>query len=150
MELNKSLIISAFPGVGKSFLFKESSNDYLISDSDSSKFPKDEFPENYIDHIKSLIGEKDIILVSSHEEVRNALRADGIDFILVYPSLNCKGEYIKRYIERGSPNSFVTMMIENWEKFINQCKNQLGCKKYELEPEEYLSDIIPQIIEDND
>ena len=44
-----SIIISGFPGLGKSVLYKENKVNY--SDSDSSKFSKKNFPENYIKHI---------------------------------------------------------------------------------------------------
>ena len=50
---NKGVIISGFPGVGKSHLVnqaKKSGNELL--DSDSSTFDKKNFPENYIKHIK--------------------------------------------------------------------------------------------------
>jgi hypothetical protein len=44
--MNKTYIVAGFPGIGKSWL----KNKYgeKISDSDSSTFPKDEFPQNYI------------------------------------------------------------------------------------------------------
>ena len=67
-----TLVVSAFPGCGKSHLFRNK-GDKKILDSDSSTFDKSQFPENYINHIKSNIGDVDMILVSSHKEVRDAL-----------------------------------------------------------------------------
>ena len=40
-------IISAFPGCGKSHLFRVAGDSIKILDSDSSKFDKDHFPANY-------------------------------------------------------------------------------------------------------
>ena len=47
-------IILGFPGVGKSYCkeyFK--GTDTKIQDSDSSEFPKNDFPNNYLNHIKN-------------------------------------------------------------------------------------------------
>jgi hypothetical protein len=51
-EMYNTILISAFPGTGKSFLFNNTK--LKILDSDSSKFDKSKFPENYID-ISNLI-----------------------------------------------------------------------------------------------
>lgn len=66
----QTLVISAFPGCGKSHFFREN-KDKEVLDSDSSKFDKTHFPQNYIEHIKSNLGKVDIIMVSSHKEVRD-------------------------------------------------------------------------------
>ena len=77
----RSIIISAFPSMGKSMLYKENRISY--SDSDSSKFNKKNFPNNYIKHIKRKMKEKDLIFVSSHISVREALLKENIPFIYV-------------------------------------------------------------------
>jgi predicted nucleotidyltransferase len=81
----KTRIISAFPGTGKTYFYNK--NKETTMDSDSSQFSgvKDQngnntkernpnFPKNYIEHIKENIGKYEFILVSSHKEVRNALK----------------------------------------------------------------------------
>ena len=106
-------VISGFPGVGKSYLFNNT--DLKVLDSDSSNFSwiKDsegrntkernpDFPQNYIDHIKKNIGKVDIILTSSHDVVRKALKESCIDYILVHPNIRAKEEYIERYTQRGN------------------------------------------------
>lgn len=143
------LIISAFPGCGKSTIFKcaESYNlircnvykneqgevevdvpdlepgDVPIYDSDSSNFPKEGFPQNYIDHIKDILVRHDhvVIMVSSHQAVREAMSLAGIQYRLVYPKRELKEEFIQRYKDRGSPEVFVTMMEEKWDTFIDSC-----------------------------
>lgn len=84
-------IISAFPGTGKSWLFKNYPG--LFLDSDSSDFSwtspgvrNPDFPSNYITHIKQNIGKYKKIFVSSHDVVRKALVENGIPFTLVYRS----------------------------------------------------------------
>jgi hypothetical protein len=144
----ETIIISAFPGVGKSYLFANS--DKLILDSDSSNFDKSDFPENYIKHIKKFIGVVDIICVSSHKEIRDALKINNINFTLVYPKLSDKETYIKRYKDRGSDNDFIKLLgsdndfikllVSNWDLWLSELKNQKGCKHLILKSDGFLSD----------
>ena len=136
----KTIIISAFPGCGKSHLFRNKGEKNIL-DSDSSTFDKSNFPQNYIQHIKSNIGSADLILVSSHKEVRDALVENGIDFTLVYPNRQIKDEYIKRYIDRGNNENFVNLLQKNWDNWMNELDEQIGCEKVELKTGLYLSDV---------
>lgn len=140
-DYKNTQIISAFPGCGKSHLYKNN-GDKIILDSDSSKFDKTNFPQNYIQHIKDNIGKADIILVSSHKEVRDELVKNNIDFTLVYPQIDTKLEYIERYIQRGSPESFINLLNNNWENWISELEAQTNCKKLVLKGNQYLSDVI--------
>lgn len=146
-------IISGFPGVGKSYLFNNTELKVLDSDSSNFSWIKDlegnntkernpEFPQNYIDHIKENIGKVDIILTSSHDVVRKALKESCIDYILVYPNIRAKEEYIERYKLRGNNESFIKMINENWDKFIIEMENEKFPIKIELDKFEYLSDLI--------
>jgi len=111
----KTLVISGFPGIGKSHFFRKN-KDKVVLDSDSSKFSwiekgirHPDFPNNYIKYIKENlayinplgVGKADIILVSSHKNVRDALVENDIPFTLVYPSRDIKEEYLQRYKDRG-------------------------------------------------
>lgn len=53
----ETVIISGFHGIGKSYFYNNNHKTLKISDSDSSKFDKKDFPNNYIKHIKKLIKE---------------------------------------------------------------------------------------------
>ena len=140
-----TIVISAFPGTGKTYL-KEQRTDLIIWDSDSSNFSKSpEFPQNYIDYIKLGIKlEKDIILVSSHKVVRDALVQAGIKFITVVPPIEAKEEYSQRYRERGSAESFIDLISNNWSDWLNEIYAKPGT--YLLFAGEYLSDIIDQLL----
>lgn len=140
------IVISAFPGTGKTYFAEKLGSKYKIADSDSSKYSTTplgdrniDFPTNYIAHIKKLMKEGyQFILVSSHKEVRVALKEAGINFIAVYPPLKAKKEYIRRYRERGNTEIFIKLLSNNWEAWI---------KDMQQEPEhmemfrDYLTDI---------
>lgn len=130
--MKKTFIISAFPGCGKSYCFNNYQDKFSMLDSDSSEFSwtKDtagnntsernpEFPQNYIQHIKKNIGKVDVIFVSSHEVVRNALAENGIKTIIVYPSKDLKREWIDRFRDRGNNEGFINFISDNWDRFID-------------------------------
>lgn len=148
------MIISGFPGIGKTYLFNTSINNPMslnlkISDSDSSKFDKDNFPNNYIEHILKIKDEYDIVLVSSHKSVRDELIKRDIPFVLVYPDKELKSIFMDRYKNRGSSEEFIKFMEDNFDKFVDECDNiseeHLYCFKYKLYDDYKLYDIIEKI-----
>ena len=146
IELTTPKVVCGFPGVGKSFLAKQTG----WQDSDSSKFSwigsgdskkrNPDFPANYVDHIRGCHG---IVLCSTHKEVRDALAAAGISFTLVYPRQDCKKEYIERYRKRGSPDSFITLLNKMWDDWIAEMETESrALHKVVLLPGEFLKDRI--------
>ncbi len=138
VKYRNTLLIAAFPGTGKSHLFRNP-GDKIVLDSDSSTFDKSDFPANYIRHIKENMGKADIICISSHKEVREALVDAGLHFLLVYPNISLKDEYVERYVERGSPQGFVDLISKNWDTWVSECGEQPNCDKMVLEHGEYIS-----------
>ena len=137
-------LISAFPGTGKSHYCNL---DYMPKgfaiDSDSSKFNKNNFPENYIQNIKEKISEGYArVFVSSHKEVRDALVKNGLYFTLIYPDKSLKHEYLERYKYRGNSSLFIELMEKNWDRWIGECQNQEGCEHIVLPSMIFISNVI--------
>lgn len=139
--MKNTIIISAFPACGKSYMCKHYNNKpYSMIDSDSSKFSwiyengvktnkrNPNFIPDYIKHIKENIGKVDVIFVSSHSEVRKALRENNLKYFIVYPSLDMKDEMLKRMKERGNDESFIKFQQDNYEKFITEIMEE--CELY--------------------
>ena len=130
-------IIAGFPGVGKSFYHNLHKNTTLDSDSskfswiieDGMKIRNPLFPYNYIQHIKENIGKCETIFVSTHIDVRNALRDNCLFFYLLYPDIKRKEEFIRRFKDRGSDQSFIDLVSDNWNIWVNECMdfNYDGC-----------------------
>jgi hypothetical protein len=145
MPQTKTEVIAGFPGVGKSYFCAH--NTYLnIIDSDSSLFSwiskgvrDPQFPDNYIEHIQKNIGEVDVIPVSSHKVVREALQEHKIAYTVVYPNLELKDEYIQRYRDRGNDENFIHMIEQNWDNFIKDIEAEAYPMKISLHAHEYLS-----------
>ena len=142
----KAKSICAFPGTGKSYFHHRSEK--VTIDSDSSKFDKADFPANYIRHIKEHMDKVDIILISSHKEVREALVKEGLEFTLVYPEDDLIYEYLQRFKDRGSPQAFIDLIQKNWNNWISDMQNQDGHERIELGKGEYLSDVLKEYIFD--
>lgn len=151
-------VISAFPGIGKTTLVQTNKNyidlessDYKWVDIDktlsieerkgTAKTINPDFPENYIQKIIELTDMGFNALISSHEEVREALQAQGIEYTIVLPSLDMKEEMINRYLSRGNQESFVNLLKANYEKFIEDLSMDPN-DKIVLKHGEYLSDIV--------
>ena len=141
----KIKVIVGFPATGKSY-YKNLNQNLRISDSDSSQFSwikkgerNPQFPNNYIQHIKQIMPDFSLIFVSSHELVRKGLVQEKIPFLLVYPKIELKTEYIRRIRERGNTEQFVKIISDNWNNWIHQLQYQKRCFHIELQSNEYIS-----------
>jgi hypothetical protein len=156
------ILICGFPGVGKTTCFKEDNfKNVKFIDSDSSKFPKDEFPHNYIKHISSFIlYEEDdlafpttINFISTHDVVLQELIRLKVRFNLVYPSKHIKSEYIQRYYDRKSPQSFIDLLEKNYDTWIDALASldvdEKYCNKIILNKRTYMSDALRLLLKDS-
>ncbi len=134
-EMHK-VIISGFPGIGKTYL-KQNNPQTIIADSDSSEYSwivnddgqkvrNPDFPKNYIQHISNLYEDDDteIILVSTHKDVREGLELAELPYIIVYPAKELKEQYLSRFERRGSPDAFLQVLSENWDAWIQDIENE--------------------------
>lgn len=139
-------VIAAFPATGKTFV---AALDHRFLDSDSSAFSwaspgvrSPLWPENYIAHITAALNRGDRVLVSTHAEVRAALRDAGIPFTLVYPDASLRDEYMDRMVRRGSPRALIQAIDQMWDAALAECAAQEGCEHVVLGPGKYLKDVL--------
>jgi len=142
------LLVSGFPGIGKTHYYNHAR--WRVLDSDSSLFSwmgsgankirNPSFPKNYVDHIKDALDTVDVILVSTHKTVRDALTEAKLTFTLVYPEAHLKHEYLQRFRDRGSDDKFIAMLDSNWDTFMSELEEQQDCKHVRLKYGEYLGD----------
>lgn len=127
-------IYSAFCGTGKSYLSKELENSIEI---ECWKYEDISFPKNIIADIKQQIGKKEYIFISTNPIVLKELYKDNIKFILIYPDIKLKREYMKRYIDRGSSNDFIKTLDTNWDMWIEEL-SKLNYDKIVLNENEFI------------
>ena len=152
-----TVVVSAFPACGKSFMSEglckdPNLKDLVYADSDSSQFGwitvdgervrNPDFIRDYMDHIKSLIGKVDVIFVSSHEPVRKALDAEGISWCYVVPSILLKEEWVGRMYLRGSDKKMIDFIANEWGDLVYFVPgdHEFCCASTTLQAGEYLAD----------
>lgn len=136
----KTVIISAFPGIGKIYAKKSTTLNVVDLNTNDFKFTNkivnscnirevnSEYPGNYLNKIKELINLKDnapdIIFISSHSDIRELLNKSEIPYFIIYPAINDKNKFITRYKERGNSDKFINNMEANWFKYIDGMINE--------------------------
>jgi hypothetical protein len=133
-------IIAAFCGTGKTYLCHNSNINCV--EFECWKYREGDFPNNYIQDIKSQIGKVDYIFISTDPVVLTKLYEYGITVILVYPKISLKKEYLKRYEDRKSAINFIKMLNKNWNKWITELEKQDYCEHVVLKKNQYLQNII--------
>lgn len=150
-KTTKTIIISAFPGSGKTTFAKEfkgrvldleSSDFKWKGDTDVDKVLNQDFPRNYIDTIIDAVkSEKYCAIIVSNEflnfEESKELSDMVENIIAIYP-LNdketgdsmdeyyndkIKNESLNRYKTMGKPDSFIKFISDNWDKLISDMEN---------------------------
>ena len=142
------IIISGFPGIGKTECAKRHSN---ILDLDSSSYHKGVrrsdpvWVDRYVLDIEQAFGSAmdnenvRYILVSSHREVREKMKERGVPYLFIAPDPACKNEYLIRYLKRGSSISFIDKLNYMWCKYIWPLEDEIVIR---LGKGEYLDDIL--------
>lgn len=157
------MIISAFSGSGKSYLAKIYSsvvdlepmdyhwiysNEIKMADCEIRKKNQKRtlnpaWPENYIHDILYHDNSGKIVLISGDDFIVDNLEKMGISCFNIFPSVNQKDTYIKRYIKRGNSDDYINFWQENFEWFINGKHKRLY--KIEMLDGEYLEDTLKRI-----
>lgn len=134
----KTIVISLFPGCESNYVSTENSitidsyrYSWLINEH-GVKVRNPDFPSNYINVIKDCIGKVNVIFVSSHGEVRDALRNNNIPYIYIRPNIDMRDKFVERYIDKGESDSFIEFMYDNWEGFILNDMSDTGTYMVEL------------------
>ena len=134
-----SIIVSAFPGLGKAYLKKNSDNlkivdlnsvEYKYSDNIANSIHYRElnpdYPNNFVEKVKELLKDEkpDVVFVPSHSDIRNALTKSNISYFVAYPSLRDRDNFISHYRKRGNSEKFCINMESNWDRFIDAIINE--------------------------
>lgn len=139
--MKKGIIIAGFAGVGKTVLankynniidleimnfkwnYEKEINDVEKRKGTTRKTRKVEWPENYIQAIVAATNTYDIVLISTDNEILEALDRKGMEYILCFPDIECKKEYLDRYRNRGNIEEFISKVGETFEELIESLKS---------------------------
>lgn len=138
----KTVLCASFCGTGKTFICENSQ----IKAVEVEYWKYKGLQKEFLQDVKKHIGIVDIIFLQTDAESLNILQQEGLEIILIYPHKNLRNEYLDRYIERDNPYDFIGSMMKYWDSTIDRLSNQRNCKHFVLEKNQYISDIIHQII----
>ena len=138
----KTILCASFCGTGKTFICENS----RIKAVEVEYWKYKGIEKEFIQDIKKHIGVVDIVFLQTDTESLNLIKNEGLEIILIYPQKNLRNEYLDRYIERDNPYDFIGTMMKYWDKNIDELSNRNYCKHFVLEKNQYITDIIHQII----
>lgn len=166
--MNNTIVICGFPGVGKtkySSNFSVISDLFTVMDADSATYRKANESSNnlfdltwtakhwavkYVSDIKHKWEQSEspeysislrYILVSSHKEVRDELKREGVPYIVVVPDKKLKREYLVRYLKRGDSLEYIDKIMDHWDEWLDDIR-KTEKRVVILDYGEYLSDIL--------
>lgn len=159
--MKKTMIISAFPACGKTWLCKNQKNFSLsILDFESSRFVKESgWEKKYVDELECNIGKVDFIMIAQYENVLQELSVRKIPFVVVAPdnmewTLSKERQLIKqqwfgRFILRDNSHikdlsSWIKLLQTNYDNWtsVEHLTKYNPVTFFALRADEYLSDII--------
>ena len=129
-------IYAAFPGAGKSFLTKL--NPELYGEIECWGYRDGNFPENYGDAVEGFT-RTPYLFISTDPVILEELKGRKLPFILVYPDLSLRNEYLDRYIKRDSPYDFIGTFMKHWHQWIKALMRVDGCQHITLAAGECLA-----------
>lgn len=155
-------VISGFAGIGKTHYVGENPKKAIDLESSNYKWvyhnaddvnlgearkgivEKDlnpEWPKNYIEAIKGNLDKYDYVFICQDFDVRNMLKAEGVEYYVAFPNIRDKQCYLDRYKRRGNAENFINLFDAKYEDFVADLmlkeKNQIRLHRYE-----YLSDAL--------
>ncbi len=165
-----AIIISCFSGCGKTYLYKVAESTSKVIDLDAANYiVQTEWPPNYFNSIISISKIYELILISQHEEILELLSLNKIPFYIVAPNnsnmiSDKKGKLIKqqwfgRFFLRDNSHigkntgikQWFNLLLANYNKWtpMEHLQKHQPSKIFLLDEDEYLTDIISSIKEQN-
>ena len=116
------MIICGYAGIGKSYLAHNFPN---IIDLESTPFEKDW--DRYFKCAKHYSNQGFLVLLSCHKEIRErVLSLSYEERITIFPCIEDKELYMKRYKERGNTENFIKLQMDNWNEWTSEKNRLLG------------------------
>lgn len=123
--MKKPIVISGFPGIGKSHCAREYPEQVI--DLDSTQF-HDEGQLNVYTYTQKILmlqaeNKHKYILVSTHKQLRETMHLKGIDFMIAMPPVDRRSKYayIERYKKRNDSKKFIDKLRVEWLGFLADC-----------------------------
>jgi len=141
-------ILASFPGVGKSHLATQHPELYDIEQHEWPQLRQAnpdktvaELAVMFADRVDSAIQKGYSVFIPAHNEVADELVRRGHEVIFVYPTRQCKDEYIRRMAMRGT-HQIAQLFAQRWDELIDRALVRKYVKHVVIGAGQYLSDIV--------
>lgn len=121
----KTIIVSAFPGCGKTFLSNKFNNREIFIDKDNGHLTTELQFGQYNQEIIELIGHTEYVLISQYPEILNIIYEKGYKYVIVAPNNSSlisnatrkaiKQQWFGRFILRGNNNIWISNLVQNYD-----------------------------------
>ena len=120
------IIISSFPGCGKTYLMNTHGDKAKMLDALDlmDKGQEVEFDYNkWVDNIMDVVDDYDIVFIPVGEKLLDALNRRNIDYDVFYPSKERRGELIENMVRKKSPRYEIMMLDRDFDKMVDRIEN---------------------------
>lgn len=134
------IIVSVFPGCGREYLKKNCREGVTVENVRISSFDENDFPENYVDYVLSVVDKNDIVLISSHPAVCEELNKREVDFNLFYPARSRRNEIIENFVISHKPMKYIQEVDNKWTEWIDLIEERTleHCFKHSLSKGQFI------------
>ena len=85
----------------------------------------------------------EIVLIAQGNDIRDLLDENNIEYLISFPAVECKEEYLNRYTARGNQQAFVELIESNFEKWVQDLMN-CSQQKLIINPGQHLEDVLKE------
>ena len=133
------IIISSFPGCGKSYLMNTHGDKAKMLDAFTPELVGDSGDGGYdynvwVDKIMNVVDEYDIVFVPVAEKMLETLNKREIDYDIFYPSKERRGEFLENQVKKHSPMNEIRELDNNFDKWIEEIDDDdsENCHKHKM------------------
>lgn len=129
------IIISSFPGCGKTYLENTNRGKVKILVADSFAPNGDNIVKEYADFVMEHVGEYDIVFISSEEDILEEFNERNIDYDLFYPSKERRKEFLENYVRKRVKSTDIMKLDRDFDKNIDRFDaiEADNCYKHKME-----------------
>ena len=133
--LNNTKILHTFPGTGMRHFCKNTNRKFIDMNRPLASFDS---VQEYVNNVSYHINKVDVIFINFELEAINMLCEISDKVTLIYPNINIKEEYHRRYSEAYSAVVAENMM-DVWEERLNDLSAAAGCHHVVMNADGYIS-----------
>ena len=149
--MEKTLFIASFPDLGSLDFSKTSfrignidNSEYFFMSNDSN------YVHSYINSLKNMAGDFDIVFVPATDNIISMLRKDNIKCIVLYPNISCKDSFIESMRKSGIEDSYISMVEDSWDFIISRLDKKDYDFKFVMGEDDNVLDVLQTLCDKRD